>query len=652
MRSRNRFSRRLHVATGLLVLGALAVTTRMVELTVVHGEELHKQVREITCDEWTKISYRGPILDRNGAALATSMAAYRIAVRRGQYRYDRQDAVKLAPILGRPVADVDLTLREDPRKFIWLSKSLGIDAANGIRHFKIPGVDVDPDYQQRTYPQGPLAAHLVGFTGSEANGLEGIERALDDDIRGEPITVQVCHDVRGRAFVNEGDHSGIVRGSTVQLTIDATLQAIAEAELSAQVEQVHAAGGTIVMMDPRSGEILAIANAPSFDPNRYSASPDTARRNRAVTDIFEPGSTAKALVIAGALDAGVIKPEDKFFCENGSMRIGRWTIHDHHAHGTLAVPEIIQVSSNICTAKIGALLGAERLHGYLAAFGLGRTTGALGLIGESPGMMSPWKQWPEVRVANVSFGQGISVTAVQLAAAFSTLANGGMKMKPHVVKRVERPDGTTELENRPEEERRVVRPEVARKMSQMLEAVVSEGGTAPRAAIDGIRVAGKTGTAQKAINGHYSHDHWLSSFVGYLPADDPRLVIAVAIDEPQGNHFGGIVAAPVFKRVAEASLDYLYIRRSPKIEPPQAQVASIRAEVPPRQLPSVGPYDGTMPDLRGLSLRGAVRALDGSGCDLKIAGQGFVVAQQPSPGAVLERTASVSLTLDTSAAAN
>jgi len=650
MRSRNRFSRRLYFATALLVLGAGTVAARMVELTVVDGDQLYDEVRDITCGEWTKISYRGPILDRNGAALATSMAAFRVAVRRREYRYDHQDAVKLAPLLGKPAGELDRTLRDDPRKFIWLSKGVGIDVANGIRRLKIRGVDVDPNYQQRTYPQGPLAAHLVGFAGIEANGLEGVERALDEEIRGEPLSVRVCHDVHNRAFVNEGDQSGIVRGSTVQLTIDATLQAIAEGELNAQVEQVKALGGTVVMMDPRTGEILAMANAPTFDPNRYSAGPDEARRNRAVTDIFEPGSTAKALVIAGALDAGVVEPEDTFFCEKGAMRIGRWTIHDHHPYGTLAVPEILKVSSNICTAKIGALLGAERLHDYLQAFGFGRTTGALGLIGEVPGLMSPAKQWPEVRVANISFGQGISVTAVQLAAAFSVLANDGVKMKPHVIKGVQRADGTMVFENQPEEERRVIRPEIARRVSEMLESVTQAGGTAPRAAIDGIRVAGKTGTAQKAENGRYSHDRWLSSFVGYLPADDPRLVIAVAIDEPQGNHFGGIVAAPVFKRVAEASLDYLSIHRAPKLDVPQ--VAPIEAQVPPRQLPTVGSYDGTMPDLRGLSLRTAVRALDGCGCDLRIEGQGYVVAQQPNPGAVLERTAAVSLTLDGSTAAN
>jgi cell division protein FtsI (penicillin-binding protein 3) len=259
-------------------------------------------------------------------------------------------------------------------------------------------------------------------------------------------------------------------------------------------------------------------------------------------------------------------------------------------------------------------------------------------------MADPAK-WGEVRTANISFGQGISVTPLQIAAAFSTLANDGKRMKPFVVKSVRRSDGTVAVDNEPEIESQVISPAVARKVSEMLESVTLPGGTATRAAIEGIRVAGKTGTAQKAEGGRYSKDRWLSSFVGYLPADRPRLVIAVSIDEPQGNHFGGVVAAPVFKRIAEASLDYLGIHRDLPLAPPQVPVA-IEAEVPPAVLPSVTAYDGTMPDLRGLSLRTAVRALDGCGCDLRVEGHGYVVSQEPEPGAALDRTASVALTLD------
>jgi cell division protein FtsI (penicillin-binding protein 3) len=395
-------------------------------------------------------------------------------------------------------------------------------------------------------------------------------------------------------------------------------------------------------MDPRTGEILAMAVAPAFDPNRYFESPKSARRNRAVTDVFEPGSTAKALVVAAALDAGVITTKDEFFCEKGLMRIGRWRIRDHHPYATLSVPEILKVSSNICTAKIGALLGAERLGKYLTAFGYGRTSGAAGLVGEIRGLFSSPSSWPEVRLANVSFGQGISITALQLASSFATLANDGLRMKPFLIQSIRREHGAGAVTTRPEPEARVVSVEAARQVSQMLEAVVMPGGTARSAAIDGIRVAGKTGTAQKAENGRYNPDKWVSSFVGYLPADDPRLVIAVVVDEPKKNHFGGVVAAPVFKRIAEASLDYLHIHRAPAFEEPPL---AIQSQVPPPALPSVESYEGTMPDLRGLSLRTAVRALDGCGCALRVDGRGYVVSQEPAPGMALAPSAPVSLVL-------
>ena len=625
----------------MCIAGATAITARMYRLSVVDGSELKRQVQNITCRETVRMSYRGAILDRNGTALATSMAASRVAARRAEYDYDEQDAARLAPLLGMDVVSLDSTLREDGRKFIWLSKSVDVDSANRIRRLAIGGIDIHRD-QHRAYPQGPLGAHVIGFTGVDAQGLEGIERIFDEEIRGNQVSVRLCKDVSGRVFLNESDMSGVNRGATVRLTLDATLQAIAEAELGAQVSEFEAAGGTVVIMEPSTGAILAMATAPAFDPNRFFDAPKAHRRNRAVTDIFEPGSTTKALLMAAALDAGVVTTEDEFFCENGALRIGRWTIHDHHPYGRLTVPEIIKVSSNICSAKIGAELGAERLAAYLRAFGYGRSSKAAGLIGEVPGLMSPSSRWREIHVANISFGQGIAINALQLASSFAVLANDGVRMKPYIVRSISGHDGATLMSNGPEEEARVVSSEAARATSQMLVAVTEPGGTATRAAIDGLQVAGKTGTAQKVENGRYSKQKWVSSFVGYLPADDPRLVIAVVVDEPQKHHYGGVVAAPIFKRIAEASLDYLHIHRTLAVAPP---VVTIDADVPPAALPTVEQFDGRMPDLRGLSMRTAVRAMSGCDCRLSIEGHGYVVAQQPGPGVAVERTAAVSLTL-------
>jgi cell division protein FtsI (penicillin-binding protein 3) len=640
MRGRNHFSRRLFIVGLACTAGAVAIAGRMYWLSIVEGPEMARQVKTITCGESVKMSYRGPIVDRNGSALATSIAASRVALRRADYRYTPGDGHRLAPLLGADADELERTLRDDPSKFIWLSHSVDPDAANAIRQLRIAGIDVHRD-QQRSYPHGPLAAHVVGFTGVDAQGLEGVERMLDAEIRGRAVSVRVCTDVRGRVFLDEGDKEevGANRGATVQLTLDLTLQSIAEAELRKQVAATRAAGGAVVMLDPRTGEVLAMANVPDFDPNVYGRSPVSYRRNRTITDIFEPGSTMKPFLIAGALDAGVIDETDRFFCEHGAMRVGGWTIHDHHPYDYLTVPEIIQVSSNICSAKVGAELGAERFYKYLKAFGFARKSG-IGLPGDNDGMLTPPEKWRPIHVANISFGQGIGVTAIQLASAFATLANDGVRMKPYIVQRVTDRDGVVVERNEPVEEGRVVRREVARSVTSMLEAVVSPGGTAPRAHVQGIRVAGKTGTAQKAENGRYSHDRWLASFAGYLPADDPRLVIAVTIDEPKTNHFGGMVAAPVFRAIAEASLDYLHIYRAPQLD---EQVVTIEAKLPTPAERQPASFDGTMPDLTGLSLRSAMQAIHGCNCDVDVEGRGYVVAQEPAPGVVVPATVQLKL---------
>jgi len=327
------------------------------------------------------------------------------------------------------------------------------------------------------------------------------------------------------------------------------------------------------------------------------------------------------------------------------MRVGGWTIHDHHPHEYLTVPEIIKVSSNICSAKLGARLGVDLFHAYLVRFGFSRRPGS-GLPGEAPGLLSPPSAWRAINLANISFGQGISVTALQLARAFAVIANDGMSLRPFIVKRVTAPNGEILHSNSPQEQGRVVSAEVAREVSAMLEAVVAEGGTAPRARVEGIRVAGKTGTAQKPENGGYSKNRWLASFVGYLPADDPKMVIAVTVDEPHTNHFGGVVAAPVFRRIAEASLDYMHIHRAPTLVTPVVALEVPREKSAPT---AVAEFDGTMPDLHGLSLRSAMRAVDGCDCLVHVDGSGYVVEQKPRPGAELAESYDVVLRLASSA---
>jgi cell division protein FtsI (penicillin-binding protein 3) len=648
MQSRSKFGRRLKVVGLLCFLAAAALVVKMYRITVVAGAELSRQARSITCRDSVETAYRGQIVDRNGAALATSMESFQVAVRRGEYVYDASDAARLATALKLDRGTLDKTLRSDPRKFIWLSRRVDTDAANEIRGLRIAGIDVVAD-QLRAYPHGSLAAHVIGFSGIDEQGMEGIERVLDEEIRGESITRKVCKDARGRVWLDRGGLPGMNQGATVELTIDATLQSLAEAELARQIDEMDADGGSVVMLDPRSGEILAMANAPTFDPNRYSAFGPDKRRNRAVTDTFEPGSTMKPFVVAAALDTGVIRESDRFDCENGFMRIGGWPIRDHHPYKILNVSEIIQVSSNICSAKIGAKLGADKLYDYLKSFGFARPTG-VETPGEVIGRLSPPSEWKQVKLANISFGQGVTVTAVQLAAAMGTLANNGVRMLPYVVRRVTDLDGDVLRYRLPETEGRVIAPEVARKVSDMMELVIGPGGTAERAAIAGVRVAGKTGTAQKVENGRYSTDHWLSSFAGFLPADDPRLVIVVVIDEPREHHYGGVVAAPVFQRIAEASLDYLHVHR-PAVAEPELINASLPP--PPPALPqptAVTKFNGKMPELRGLSLRAAMRAMNGCDCAVDVAGSGYVVKQRPDPGVDVTRDARVTVELARAAA--
>lgn len=617
---------------------------RMIYLSVVEGPGLVDDLAKFVCGDTVKMSYRGPILDRNGVALATSTESYQVALRRKEYNYDPGHAAKLARLLDRDQVSLDETLRSDPAKFIWLSRNLDVDAANALRRLAIRGIDVHRD-QHRTYPQGPLAAHVVGFVGVDAQGLEGIERVFDKAIRGTPVSRRVCKDSRGRVFLSNAERAGVNRGATVELTLDATLQSIAESELNRQIEETRAVGGSVVILDPRSGEILAMANAPGFDPNYFARAPAANRRNRVVTDSFEPGSTLKPFLVAAALDVGAVSVEDTFYCENGSMRVGGWTIHDHHPHEYLTVPEIIKVSSNICSAKLGARLGVDLFHAYLTRFGFSRKPGS-GLPGEVAGLLKPPSAWRAINLANISFGQGISVTALQLAKAFAVIANGGVDVRPSIVKRVTAPNGEILHSRTRGPQDRVVSAEVARQVGAMLEAVVAEGGTAPRARVEGIRVAGKTGTAQKAENGHYSKDRWLASFVGYLPADDPRMVIAVTVDEPHTNHFGGVVAAPVFRHIAEASLDYMRIHRAPTLITP---VVALDVPSATAESTAVPTFDGTMPDLHGLSLRSAMRAVDGCDCMVSIDGSGYIVEQKPKPGAKLAASDAVVLRLASSA---
>jgi cell division protein FtsI (penicillin-binding protein 3) len=417
---------------------------------------------------------------------------------------------------------------------------------------------------RRFYPNRSLAATVMGRSGADGNGLDGVELALDKQLRGTTSSVQGVRDALGRDIAVEGSVDGpSTSGNDAVLTIDRYLTFITERALAAGAAEHHAKGAVAIMMDPRTGEVLAMASVPTFNPNEPGTAADAEARNRAITDTYEPGSTMKTFTIASALDAGVVKPDDRFDCLMGRMMVGKYSIHDTHGHGVLTVAEVFKFSSNIGATKIARRLGRDAFADALGRFGFGHPTG-IGLPGERGGVVRPVEKWGDIGFANISFGQGIAVTPLQMIAGVSAIAGGGVYRQPHIVARVVEPDGTIDAPA-VAPDHRVMSPHAARTMLEIMKGVVEKGGTAPQAAIDGYTVGGKTGTAQKVANGHYDASKWVSSFIGVVPIEDPRLAIIVVVDEPQGSHLGGVVAAPIFKEIAVDALRYLHVQ--PTSEP-------------------------------------------------------------------------------------
>jgi cell division protein FtsI (penicillin-binding protein 3) len=430
-------------------------------------------------------------------------------------------------------------------------------------------------------------------------------------------------------MLTEGASQPIPRqGARLELTIDAALQEVVEAELEAAVTARQAAAGVAVVMDPSTGEILALANVPSFNPNSVGASTAERWRNRVITDSYEPGSTFKGILAAAAIEAGAIHPQDRIYCEGGHYAVGNRVVHDHEPYGWLTFADVIKHSSNIGAAKTGERLGAQRFATAITAFGFGEPTG-IDLPGESPGLVRPLRKSSRITLATTSFGQGIAVTPLQLLRAYAAIANGGKLLRPYVVRRVVAADGSILHENKPQVVGQPIAAATARIVTQLLRGVV-DGGTGTQARIDGIPVAGKTGTAQKvdAKTGGYSARDRMSSFVGFVPADAPRFVILVVIDSPRTATYGGLVAAPVFRRIAEYGLDRLGLRVAAAPAPMPGDTAVFARFV--NWIGADG--DRGMPSFIGLSMREALVQAARAGWEVESDGSGFVVAQDPPPG--------------------
>ena len=489
----------------------------------------------------------------------------------------------------------------------------------------------------------------MGFCNIDGQGLEGLEIQYEKDLIGKPKQCWNMTDARGHIVVaGEKAWDPDVMGNNVVLTLDRTLQYIAEKELNAGVEKFHAAGGLALVMRPQTGEILAMAQTPCSDPNRYGKFDEFARRNRQVTDCLEPGSTFKIFIVASALDAQVVKPGDMFHCENGTWHLGaKEVIHDVHPYGTLSVQQVVQKSSNIGAAKISHKLGAKRLDHYLHDFGFGQRTG-ISFPGETAGLVKNLlKTRSLIDRTTVAFGQGVSVTPLQMTSALAVMGNGGVLMEPHLVKEIVSPQGEKVKEYPPHPVRRVLSQHTASQMLAIMETVTQTGGTAKEAAPPGFTVAGKTGTAQKIVGRAYSHSKFNSLFIGLIPADHPVLAICVIVDEPKGAIFGGVVAGPIFREIAAQSLRVLgYYPKEPpkdKNEPvlasllPSPANAATGPEVkftPPKLHIPQGPLT-VMPELRGYTIRQALTLLNRSGLRCRFEGSGMAVSQEPAAGTAI-----------------
>ncbi|MCD5390617.1 serine hydrolase [candidate division NPL-UPA2 bacterium] len=541
----------------LLVLSACLIylLQRLYQIQLVMGEALGQKARAQHQRNFQLSPRRGNIYDRNGKKLALTVSVDSICAwpERAKSITDKE-IDKLSSILRISPS----TLREklhSRRPFVFLARKVDRGLGAQIRRLNLPGIDYLEEVK-RFYPKGSLGAHLLGFVGVDGTGLEGLELYYDRYLRGTPGWRQVEKDARGREILPfRDDYTPPMDGYHLVLTIDKVIQHIAERELERTFQEREAKGGTLVVMDPKTGEILALANRPTFNPNSFKDYPANYRRNRAITDIFEPGSTFKVITAAAALEERLFQLEDKIFCEEGSYRLNGHSIRDVRPHGWLSFKEVIEVSSNIGTVKIGQALGKERLYEYIRSFGFGAKTG-IDFPGEVRGLIRTPQRWSKLSLGAIPFGQEIAVTAVQLATALSAIANGGLLMRPRVVDAILDQEGEVVRKFESQVVRRVISSQTAKQLTEILVGVV-ENGTGRTARLEGYAVAGKTGTAQKAERGGYSDTKFISSFMGYLPAEDPEVVIVVIIDEPQGDFFGATVAGPTFRRVAEGVMSYL-----------------------------------------------------------------------------------------------
>jgi cell division protein FtsI (penicillin-binding protein 3) len=648
----------------------LAIGVRLIYLQTSQHEWLSSRAQKQQQETIKTDPIRGQVLDRHNVELARSIDTESFWAVPREIKNVEEVSAKLAPIVEMDASIIAARLKEAQsanKKFAWIARKLDAERAQQVRALNLEGVYIRKE-PKRYYPNGQLAAHVLGFVGVDESGLAGIELAYDKRIHGEPGEFTIDTDAHGRPYSSL--EAQAKPGETVVLTIDRLVQYHTEQALVAAVEKSRAKSGTAVVLDPHTGEILALASAPTFDPNDPRATGEQARINQALQNIYEPGSTFKIVAYSAAIERGLAKPEDRIDCQMGAITVAGRVVHDHHSFGSLTLTEALAKSSNVAAIKLGLRVGNDSMFDFMTRFGFGCKTG-VELSGETEGILRKVNKWQPSSMGSLAIGQEIGVTPLQMAAAFGTLANDGLRLSPHLVREVRAADGTIVYSATPEQ-RRVVSAQTAQMLRGMLEEVTLNG-TAKLAQLDGYTAAGKTGTAQKIDpkTRAYSATKFVGSFVGFAPVENPAVVIIVVIDEPVGGYHGGEVAAPVFREIAEQILPALDVTPDTKLKPtpqpgllarfslsPEAlsrlheEQGRIRAErdaTLPKEVEEDGRAGLTkvvytaatrrgalMPDLRGRSVRDAARVCEQLGLQLEARGEGRALHQSPAAGMEVE----------------
>jgi cell division protein FtsI/penicillin-binding protein 2 len=648
----------------------LLVGARLAYLQTSQHEWLSRRARMQQSDEEPLQAPRGLILDRQGRELARSIDVDSFYADPREIEDVEAASAALGRVLNMDSVGLSTRLKEAKsarRGFLWLARRVEDEQASAVKALKLKGV-YSTEEQRRRYPNGALASHVLGFVGLDAKGLAGVEQVYNAALTGESGRLVLDADAKRRPFESEGLEAR--DGQTLVLTIDQTVQYIVERELAAALERTHAKSAAAIVLEPHTGEVLALANAPSFDPNNAGGTTLEQRRNDALQNIYEPGSTFKVVAFTGALEEKLITPETRIECP-GSISLPGRVVHDH-AHGSLTATEALAKSSNVAAIKLGQKLGNDRLYEYIRRLGFGAKTG-VELPGETAGLVRPVSKWQPGSIGSIPIGHEVGVTPLQMAAAYAAVANDGVRVAPHLVREVRDAEGKTTARTEPESHR-VVSAGTAQVLRRMMEEVTLKG-TAKAARLEGYTAAGKTGTAQKIDERTraYSQSKYVASFVGFAPLENPAVVIIVVIDEAVGLHQGGQVAAPVFAEIANQVLPYLDVTpdQQPDARATPGQLAANPA--PSTVLPTATALGGAaehesagagastlpvvaerragevgevvyaaarerellMPDLRGRSVRDVARICARLGLGLEARGEGRALRQSPEVGAAL-----------------